>query len=107
MEVNETNSPLAEVPAEERTPVPSVPTVEEAESVIPPVKTPEEVIARLKEIDQDACNADKQEIDQLKQSFYKSYKADQEAARKAFVEGGGKPEEFVSPSAAPSAKPRS
>lgn len=100
MEVNETNSPLAEVPAEEKTPVTSVPTVEEAESVIPPVKTPEEVIARLKEIDQDACNADKQEIDQLKQSFYKSYKADQEAARKAFVEGGGKPEEFVSPSAA-------
>ena len=100
MEVNETNSPLAEVPAEEKTPVTSVPTVEEAESVIPPVKTPEEVITRLKEIDQDACNADKQEIDQLKQSFYKSYKADQEAARKAFVEGGGKPEEFVSPSAA-------
>lgn len=100
MEVNETNSPLTEVPAEEKTPAASVPAVEEAASAVPAAKTPEEVIARLKEIDKDACSADKQEIDQLKQSFYKSYKADQEAARKAFVEGGGKPEDFVSPGAA-------
>lgn len=100
MEVNETNSPLTEVPAEEKTPAASVSAVEEAASAVPAAKTPEEVIARLKEIDKDACSADKQEIDQLKQSFYKSYKADQEAARKAFVEGGGKPEDFVSPGAA-------
>ena len=36
-----------------------------------------------------------QEIDLLKQTFYKLHKAEQEAARKAFEEQGGKPEEFV------------
>ena len=60
-----------------------------------PKQTQEEVIERLSEIDNDACNADKQEIDLLKQTFYKLHKAEQEAARKAFEEQGGKPEEFV------------
>ena len=55
----------------------------------------EEVIQRLKEIDEDACNADKQEIDALKQNFYKLHKAEQEIARKKFVEEGGKAEDFI------------
>ena len=95
MELNDTNRPLTETPVE-NTPSVSVPPIEETENVTLPYKlTKEEVIQRLKEIDEDACNADKQEIDALKQNFYKLHKAEQEAARKAFIEGGGKAEEFT------------
>ena len=95
MELNDTNRPLTETPVE-NTPSVSVPPIEETENVTLPSKlTKEEVIQRLKEIDEDACNADKQEIDALKQNFYKLHKAEQEAARKAFIEGGGKAEEFT------------
>lgn len=95
MEVNETNRPLTEAPVENIAEA-SVPTVETTEKAAYASKqTKEEVIERLSEIDNDACNADKQEIDLLKQTFYKLHKAEQEAARKAFEEQGGKPEEFV------------
>lgn len=95
MELNDTNRPLTETPVE-NTPSVSVPPIEETENVTLPSKlTKEEVIQRLKEIDEDACNADKQEIDALKQNFYKLHKAEQEAARKTFIEGGGKAEEFT------------
>ena len=95
MELNDTNRPLTETPVE-NTPSVSVPPIEETENVTLPSKLKkEEVIQRLKEIDEDACNADKQEIDALKQNFYKLHKAEQEAARKAFIEGGGKAEEFT------------
>lgn len=95
MELNDTNRPLTETPVE-NTPSVSVPPIEETENVTLPSKlTKEEVIQRLREIDEDACNADKQEIDALKQNFYKLHKAEQEAARKAFIEGGGKAEEFT------------
>lgn len=95
MELNDTNRPLTETPVE-NTPSVSVPPIEETENVTLPSKlTKEEVIQRLKEIDEDACNADKQEIDALKQNFYKLHKAEQEAARKAFIERGGKAEEFT------------
>ena len=95
MELNDTNRPLTETPVK-NTPSVSVPPIEETENVTLPSKlTKEEVIQRLKEIDEDACNADKQEIDALKQNFYKLHKAEQEAARKTFIEGGGKAEEFT------------
>ena len=95
MEVNETNRPLTEAPVENIAEA-SVPTVETTEkAAYAPKQTKEEVIERLSEIDNDACNADKQEIDLLKQTFYKLHKAEQEAARKAFEEQSGKPEEFV------------
>ena len=95
MELNDTNRPLTETPVE-NTPSVSVPPIEETENVALPSKlTKAEVIQRLKEINEDACNADKQEIDALKQNFYKLHKAEQEAARKTFIEGGGKPEEFI------------
>ena len=95
MEVNETNRPLTEAPVENIAEA-SVPTVETTEkAAYAPKQTKEEVIERLSEIDNDACNADKQGIDLLKQTFYKLHKAEQEVARKAFEEQGGKPEEFV------------
>lgn len=95
MELNDTNRPLTETPVE-NTPSVSVSPIEETENVALPSKlTKEEVIQRLKEIDEDACNADKQEIDALKQNFYKLHKAEQEIARKKFVEEGGKAEDFI------------
>ena len=95
MEVNETNRPLTEVPAE-NAPETSVPIVEQTEKPAYALRqTQEEVVARLTEINKDACNADKQEIDYLKQTFYKLHKAEQDAARKAFIDGGGNPDDFV------------
>ncbi len=69
--------------------------LEPAEVNYQPKATKEEVIERLKEIAQDADNADKQELDSLKQNFYKIYKSEQEAAKKDFVEKGGDAADFV------------
>ena len=89
MEVNETNRPVAEVPQDETSQVTPV------KGTYIPKQTQEEVIERLTEINQDACNADKQEIDFLKQTFYKLHKNEQETARKTFIEQGGNPNDFV------------
>lgn len=95
MEVNETNRPLTETPAEE-TLATSVPTIENNQNVTcTSAQTQEELIKRLREINENACEADKQEIDQLKQTFYKLHKSDQEAERKAFIEKGGNAEDFT------------
>lgn len=96
MELNQTNRPITEAPVDS-IPEASVPTPEDSENatVYVPKQTQEEVIKRLSEINEDACNADKQEIDILKQTFYKLHKADQEAAKKKFVEEGGNPNDFV------------
>ena len=95
MEVNETNRPLTE----DQTNVSEtlVPTVEETTDNVKyePKQTKEEVILRLKEINKNACEADKQEIDLLKQTFYKLHKAEQEANKKAFIESGGDASSFT------------
>ena len=95
MEVNETNRPLTEAPMEN--PVEAlVPTVKETEKeTYTPKQTLEEVVQRLKEINEKNDLTDKQEIDVLKQTFYKLQKAKVEAARKAFIDEGGKAEEFT------------
>ena len=97
MDSNETIRPLTEVPVEQtsETLVSSSATAEENNATYVPNQTKEEVIERLKEINEDACNADKQELDLLKQNFYKLHKAEQEAARKAFIDGGGAPVAFI------------
>ena len=95
MEVNETTRPLTEVPAE-NTPETPVSTVENDEKTLySPKQTQEEVIERLTEINNNACDADKQEIDYLKQTFYKLHKSEQDTARKNFIEQGGNPEDFT------------
>lgn len=97
MDSNEMNRPLTDAPAAEaaETMVPSPATPEETNATYVPKQTKEEVIERLVEINQDACHSVKQELDFLKLTFYKLHNAEQEAARKAFVEGGGAPEAFV------------
>lgn len=54
-----------------------------------------EVIERLKELAQDIESATKAELDFLKQNFYKLHKAENDAAKKAFIENGGSEETFV------------
>ena len=53
-----------------------------------------DVITRLKEIASQDENPDKQELDHLKAAFYKLHLDETEAAQKAFIDGGGKPEDF-------------
>lgn len=93
MEVNETNRPLTEEVVATET---SVPSVKETDSITyEPKQTKEEVIKRLKEINENACEADKAEIDFLKQTYYKIHKSEQEAYRKAYIESGGDMDSFT------------
>lgn len=55
----------------------------------------EDILAKLKEVSSDIENAEKQVIDNLKQAFYKLHNAEQEAAKKAFLENGGVEEDFA------------
>ena len=95
MEVNETNRPLTEIQENETENL--VPTVDQTTDNVKyePKQTKEEVIQRLKEINNNACEAEKQEIDFLKQTFYKLHKAEQEANRKTLIESGGDANSFV------------
>ena len=67
------------------------------EKPVEPVQklTKEEILAKLKEVVADVENVAKPEIDGLKQSFYKLHNAEQDAARKLFIENGGAAENFV------------
>ena len=68
-----------------------------SEKPVEPVQklTKEEILAKLKEVVADVENVAKPKIDGLKQSFYKLHNAEQEAARKLFIENGGAAENFV------------
>ena len=87
-------------PVEPTTPVESAETVETTESVetetpaAPVYTTKEEVVNRVKEIAQSEEMAEKQELDLLKQLFYKFHNTEIQEARNAFIEGGGEPEKF-------------
>nr|WP_281798007.1 DUF349 domain-containing protein [Paraprevotella clara] len=82
------------------------PEVNETENVAPEVnetenqtievpQTQEEVVARVKELAEADAPAEKQELDALKQAFYKIHKANVAAARAQFIENGGEPEAFL------------
>lgn len=96
MEANDTNRPLTGVNADNM-PETSVTTNEANNNmaVHNTKRTKEDIVARLKEISLDPCNADKQEIDSLKQSFYKMLHAEQDAAYKAYIEAGGAAEDYT------------
>ena len=68
---------------------------EEAAPQIPLMKTKEEVLARAKEIAEKNDGGDKQELDLLKQLYYKYNRADLLAARDAYIEAGGDPETYT------------
>lgn len=84
----EVSEEITETPAEET-------IVEKPTENASKLSSKEEVLLRLKEVAQDAENANKQELDGLKQAFYKIHNAEIEAAKKTFVENGGAEEEFI------------
>ena len=96
MDAHDTNQPLNQGELEEEkktvevseaiteTPAEDV-TAEVQPEAAPKPATKEDVLNRLKELAQDAENANKQEIDNLKQSFYKLHNAELEAAKKQFT----------------------
>lgn len=72
------------------------PEVNETENqTIEVPQTQEEVVARVKELAEADAPAEKQELDALKQAFYKIHKANVAAARAQFIENGGEPEAFL------------
>ena len=87
----------AEEPAAEEAPV-EEPVVEEAPAEegasAPLYETKEQIVDRLKEIQEENNGGDKNELDMLKQVFYKLHRAAQMAARNAFIEQGGAPEDW-------------
>jgi len=68
------------------------PAVEEPAA--PLYETKEQVVERLRAIEEEGTGGEKSELDLLKQVFYKLHKAAQLAARNAFIEGGGAPEDW-------------
>ncbi len=66
----------------------------EEEDARPVYETKEQVVDRLKEIQDENAGGDKNELDLLKQAFYKLHRAAQLAARNAFIEQGGAPEDW-------------
>ncbi len=91
MDSNE-NRPLTEAVAQETAEVAATTVV-----IATSIQSKEEVIARLQEINQQEELADKNELDALKQTFYRLRNIEVENARKAFEENGGNPEAFISP----------
>ena len=108
MDAHDTNLPLnqGELEEEKKAIEVSVPatetTIEETTAEVQPASAPrptnkEEALARLKELVQVAESASKQELDNLKQIFYKIHNAELEAAKKLFADNGGDPEAFTAP----------
>ena len=90
-------APAEEPAAEEPAPAEEAPAAEEetAEEPARPVyETKEQVVDRLREIQDENNGGDKNELDLLKQVFYKLHKAAQMAARNAFIEEGHDPEDW-------------
>ena len=108
MDSHDTNAPLEQGKLEEDNNLATVPeattpettaettmeTTEEKTVTDVPKQTKEEIVERLKALASDAEHSDRQEVDSLKQNFYKLHKAEVEAAKKAFIEGGGEAEAF-------------
>lgn len=93
-------APVAEAPVEEpiaeESPASEDLASEEAaaEPQIPLMKTKEEVLARAQEIAEQGEGGNKQELELLKQLYYKYHRADLVARQQAFVDAGGDPEAY-------------
>ena len=93
------SAPIAETQAEESIQPEDVadeeePQSPEEEAGHPIYDTKEQVVERLKEIQEENKGGDKNELDFLKQVFYKLHRAAQLTARNAFIEQGGAPEDW-------------
>lgn len=74
----------------------ATPEVNETDKTEPDVpRTQEEVVAHMKELAAGDTIPERQELDMLKQTFYKLHKAKVAAERADFIEGGGNAEDFL------------
>lgn len=108
MDSHETNQPLKQDGLEEEKKTTEVSTessttdasteqaVADAQEVdTPKQSTKESILAKLKELAANAEEAGKQELDSLKQAFYKLHNAELEAQRKQFIENQETEEEYL------------
>ena len=99
---SEPEAPVEEAPVSEASPSEPEAPVEEApvseaspsEPTIPLMKTKEEVLARAQEIAEQGDGGQKQELELLKQLYYKYHNADMAATMQAYVDAGGDPEAY-------------
>ena len=94
-----TTDTQAEVPVAEEVATPNIPDAAETENQTEDAinlapQNKEEVLNRMKEIAENTEHLDKQEVDALKQAFYKFHHNEQEEAKLKFIENGGKEEDF-------------
>lgn len=90
-EVQATQAPVTE---QDETQAVEQQATEPSEEARPTYETKEQVVERLREIQAENNGGDRSELDLLKQAFYKLHKAAQIAARNAFIEQGGAPEDW-------------
>lgn len=90
----ENQNPSAEALQQETTAVEITQTQQEQPAEQRTYENTADIIIRVKELAQDPLNASKEELEQLKQAFYKLHRAAVEAARQAHLEGGFAPEDF-------------
>ncbi|MDD7304213.1 MAG: DUF349 domain-containing protein [Bacteroidaceae bacterium] len=89
-------TPQAEAPVAEPAAVAVETPLQEAEDTnIPLMKTKEEVVARAQELAAAEEVADKQELDLLKQLYYRYHHADAMALRQEFIDNGGDAQQYV------------
>lgn len=95
------NAPEAntgEAAADNPEPVPATTETGTDENAAPEKKctphTKEEVIARLRELVQEADKAERSELDAFKVAYYRIHNAEAAAAREAFIKAGGAAEDF-------------
>ena len=87
--------PVAEEPAAEEKPAAAEEPAAEEQPQIPLMRNREEVLARAQAIAEQGEGGDKQELELLKQLYYKYHRIALQEAQQAFVEAGGQAEDFV------------
>lgn len=108
-DTHETNLPVEETGKLEETKAPEVTpentaaeveiteTVEEATANAVGKLSKEEILEKLTELVNAAAEATRNEVESLKQAFYKIHRAEVEELKKAFLENEGEEDDFVAP----------
>ena len=108
-DTHETNLPAEETGKLEETKAPEV-TPENTAAEVETTETPdeatanaisklskEEILEKLAELVNAAAETARNEVESLKQAFYKIHRAEVEESKKTFLEGGGEEKDFVAP----------
>ncbi len=90
----ENQNPTAEFTQQESAVVEATETQSEQSTEQRTYSSTADIIIRIKELAQDPLTASKEELEQLKQTFYKLHRIAVEAARQAHLDNGFAPEDF-------------